>query len=124
MKKLLLAILMLVVASAAVAISKEGKVMMVDSVKMEWEAPGQDYYLIDVKEKVLWEDEKTGAKLALLKSPVGKIDNPHTHPSNQWAYLLSGSMEGKFFQIPAGVVHGGTIVKEETILLIFWDGPR
>jgi len=43
---------------------------IVDPEKMEWADPPRGYYLTEVKEKVLWRDEETGAKIALVKAPV------------------------------------------------------
>ena len=38
---------------------------------MEWEDAPKGYYLTDVKRKVLWVDEETGATWVLLKFPPG-----------------------------------------------------
>ena len=67
---------------------------VVDSKKLDWKSPPRGYYLTDVKEKVIWEDEKTGAKMALIKFPVGTADKFHNHPeADQFAYGLSGEAE-------------------------------
>jgi 2,4'-dihydroxyacetophenone dioxygenase len=101
-----------------------------------WESAPRGYYLTDVKQKTLWEDEKTGATLALLKFPPGVADKIHTHPeANQIAIGLSGEVE----MPPNGVVaplqpnmalimdkggkHGATRFIKESIVLFFWDGP-
>ena len=59
---------------------------IVDPGKLEWYDPPRGYYLSEVKEKVLWRDEETGAKIAMVKAPVGVMDRRHTHPeANQFA---------------------------------------
>jgi len=42
--------------------------------EMEWTTPPRNYYLSDVKEKVLYVNPDTGAKIALVKAPVGIMD--------------------------------------------------
>ena len=107
---------------------------ILDSKRLDWQDPPRGYYLTDVKEKVIWEDEKTGAKMALIKFPVGIADKPHCHPeADQFAYCLSGeaetgageriSMDGRFFYFPKGEIHGETKITKETVALFYWDGP-
>ena len=47
---------------------------------IEWEDSQRGYYLTQVKQKVLWEDRKTGATLVLVKFPPGVADKIHSHP--------------------------------------------
>ena len=91
---------------------------------LEWEDPPRGYYLSDVKQKTLWVDEETGATLALMKFPPGQVDRIHTHPeANQIVHPLTGPHAGKTVGITVkGEPHGGAEVKEETILLFYWDG--
>ena len=103
--------------------------------KLEWEDPPRGYYLADVKQKLLWKDEKTGATWALIKFPVGVADRLHTHPeANQFSFPLSGEVEmadgsivelnGKAASITLkGEKHGRTNFTKETISLFYWDGP-
>jgi len=87
-----------------------------------------------VKEKVIWEDENTGAKMVLIKFPVGIADKLHSHPeADQFTYGLSGeaetadgqriSMDGQFFYFPKGEMHGETQISKEAVALFYWDGP-
>ena len=107
---------------------------VVDSKNLDWEDPPRGYYITDVKEKVIWEEERTGAKMVLIKFPVGIADKLHSHPeSDQFTYGLSGeaetgdgqkiSMDGRFFYFPKGETHGATKITKETIALFYWDGP-
>jgi quercetin dioxygenase-like cupin family protein len=107
---------------------------LADAKTLEWEAPPRGYYLADVKQKVLWEDEKTGAMVALLKFPIGVVDKVHSHPgANQLIYGLSGEVElgdgsklpveGIFAHIPRGEKHGATNCTKESLFLFYWDGP-
>ena len=102
---------------------------------IEWEDPPRGYYLSDVKQKVLWEDKKTGATLALVKFPVGVADKIHSHPeATQITIGLSGEMlmppENKPMKIEPNMVvtaskggkHGASQVTKESIVLFFWDG--
>jgi quercetin dioxygenase-like cupin family protein len=107
---------------------------LLDSKDLEWEDPPRSYYYTAVKQKVLWEDQKTGAIIALLKFPVGVEGPVHSHPeANQFHYALSGeimtpdgirvSSEGVSGYCPKGVKHGGLNISKESIGLYFWDGP-
>ena len=92
--------------------------------KMEWTIPPRGYYLSDVKEKVLHLDPETGAKIALVKAPVGLMDKLHKHAeANQFTLVLTGERKWTFGYTPKGEVHGGSEVKEEAIGLFIWDGP-
>ena len=116
-------------------LTMEGSKMKIfDTKTFDWQDPPRGYYLTDVKEKVVWEDENTGAKMALIKFPVGIADKLHSHPeSDQFAYGISGevetgdgqkiSMDGQFFYFSKGETHGATKITEEAVALFYWDGP-
>jgi hypothetical protein len=93
--------------------------------ELEWKDPTRGYYLSDVKQKILWVNEETGATLALMRFPPGLVDKIHTHPrANQIVHPISGPNGGNSIGITVkGEPHGGAEVKEETILLFYWDGP-
>lgn len=104
--------------------------------EIEWEDPPRGYYLTDVKQKVLWEDPRTGATLALVKFPKGVADKIHSHPeANQITIGLTGEILMPPNNAPTklvpnmaaiaskGVKHGATECTEESIILFFWDGP-
>jgi 2,4'-dihydroxyacetophenone dioxygenase len=109
-------------------------VKLADEKTLEWEEPPRGYYLTNVKQKVLWEDEKTGAMVALVRFPVGVADKVHAHPeANQFFYGLSGEIEqgdgskapieGVFIHFSKGEKHGATKFSEEATVLFYWDGP-
>ena len=92
--------------------------------EMEWTDPPRNYYLSDVKEKVLHLNPETGAKIAIVKAPKGIMDKLHKHPeANQFAMLLDGGRKWTFGFTPKGEVHGGSDIKQEIIALFIWDGP-
>lgn len=93
--------------------------------EIEWEKPPRGYYISDVKQKTIWVNEETGATMAIMKFPPGLVDGIHTHPkANQLVYPLTGPNAGKMVGITKrDEPHGGLEVKEETILLFYWDGP-
>jgi quercetin dioxygenase-like cupin family protein len=103
--------------------------------ELKWEDPPRGYYLADVKQKLLWKDEETGATWAMIKFPEGIADKRHTHPeANQYSFFLRGEVErgdnnvielnGKVASIQEkGNPHGRTNFTKETIALFFWDGP-
>ena len=92
---------------------------------IEWKDPPRGYYISDVKQKTLWVNEETGATWVLMKWPPGVLDKKHTHPkANQLAQPLTGVNAGKMVSITKkGEPHGGTEVKEEMLVLFYWDGP-
>ena len=114
--------------------------------EVKWKDAPKGQYLTDVKEHILWKDEKTGAMLALRKLPKGDIhETAHTHPdANHWMFLFSGEAvgpdgfkltvsENDYFFIPApkGERHGGyatvpegTKFTKDFIGLWFFDGPQ
>ena len=111
--------------------------------EVEWKDAPKDQYLTDVKEHVLWQDEQTGATLALRKIPKGDIHEAvHKHPdANHWMFLFTGEVvypDGRkisvsendyfFLLAPKGEMHGGgpegTQFTQEIIGLWFFDGPQ
>jgi quercetin dioxygenase-like cupin family protein len=58
--------------------------------------------------------------VALMTAPAGKSSEPHSHPNEQWIYVLDGVMElivdgerytahpGEVIYIPANTVHCGS----------------
>ena len=99
-------------------------VKIVDPDSLEWVDPPRGYYLSDVKKKVLWTDDETGAKIALVKAPVGVMDRLHSHPdANQFVMILTGDRKWFFSYVHKGEKHGRSMVKEETVGLFIWDGP-
>jgi quercetin dioxygenase-like cupin family protein len=58
--------------------------------------------------------------VALMTAPAGKTSEPHSHPNEQWIFVLEGVMDlivdgqrhtahpGEVIYIPAGVVHCGS----------------
>jgi hypothetical protein len=116
--------------------------MKVNGQEVKWEDPPKGHYITEVKQHVLWRDEKTGAQMMLLKVPKGGVHElPHKHPhASQWGFGLQGEMirpdgthmaveeHGHFFgHVPKGEVHGGdprTKYLTDCIAFIYWDGPK
>lgn len=118
-------------------------VINVNNAEIEWEDLPEGFYLTDVKQHVLWTDEKTGAHFALVKFPKGGAHElPHIHPhASHWMFILSGEWNnGKqlitksegdygFSYRPKGIQHGPAkdspmeIVKD-IIVLMYFDGPH
>jgi hypothetical protein len=101
-----------------------------------WEDAPRDVFVTDVKQKVLWHNDATGATLILLKSPAssGITDRRHFHPdANQWSFGLAGEAiddNGKWTFLgavgynPKGQPHGPSRVTKDSLSFVFWDGPR
>jgi hypothetical protein len=98
---------------------------MINFDEIEWKDPPRGYYLTDVKQKTLWVNEETGATWVLMKWPPGVLDKIHTHPkANQLVYPVTGVNAGKMVSLTKkGEPHGGSEIKEEMIVLFYWDGP-
>jgi hypothetical protein len=100
-----------------------------------WTEPPPGFYLTHVKEKILWQNEHTGAMMILTKTPVG-IESPvHYHPdANQWNIGYHGAiettngtrqnLESTISFVPKGELHGTGKVVEKTLSLLYFDGPR
>lgn len=102
---------------------------------LEWKDPPTGYYLGDVKEKILWTDEETGALVTLMKFGPGPLDKRHRHPkANQWDFWIKGKLKegdrpvedasGQLGYVSKRDIHGGTQIVEECLVLFHWDGPR
>lgn len=64
--------------------------------------------------------------VALMTAPAGKTSEPHSHPNEQWIYVLEGVMDlivdgkrhtaqpGEVIYIPANTIHcGGTPIGQD-----------
>ena len=61
----------------------------------------------------------------IMKIPAGESSAPHTHPNEQWIYLMSGRLKaivdgderevgpGELIYIPAGIVHSVDVLPGE-----------
>lgn len=103
--------------------------------QIKWQDAPKGFYLTDVKEKILWENKKTGAIFLLGKAPIGLTDTPHIHPeANMLSYCLSGEIElpngtiskmaGHSGYQPKGTLDVGYKIVKEALILVYWDGPR
>ncbi|MGC1464774.1 MAG: cupin domain-containing protein [Pseudolabrys sp.] len=66
--------------------------------------------------------------VGLMRMPAGTGAEPHSHPNEQWIYVLQGTFRatidgkemdvkpGSVVYIPANVVHGGKATPEEDVL--------
>lgn len=89
-----------------------------------------------IRVNTLWENEETGASVALLDIPEGAgIPVRHKHASNQMMYCLKGRYEylepeslileeGAFYSNPKGHYHGPTRAVTDCLLLEIYDGPH
>jgi quercetin dioxygenase-like cupin family protein len=72
--------------------------------------------------------------VALMRAPAGKMGDPHTHPNEQWIYVLEGEFEiridgqahkvaaGGLIYIPAEKVHqGGATAKGDAVFFTCKD---
>ena len=63
--------------------------------------------------------------VALLRMPKGTGSDPHSHPNEQWIYLLEGNMDfvidgqsrtakaGSVIYIPANAIHNARVASDE-----------
>jgi quercetin dioxygenase-like cupin family protein len=103
--------------------------------EIPWSKPPSNFYLTHVREKILWQNEHTGAVMILAETPIGIVTPVHYHPNaNQWVIGLYGEIEnsnGKRQNIhqtlsfvPKGELHGTGRVTKKTLALVYFDGPR
>ena len=64
-------------------------------------------------------------QVGIMKIPAGESSAPHTHPNEQWIYLMSGRLRavvdgeerevgaGELIYIPAGIVHSVDVLPGE-----------
>ena len=62
--------------------------------------------------------------VARMRAPAGKMGDPHSHPNEQWIYVLEGAFEiridgqihkvgpGGLIYVPANVIHQGGATSE------------
>jgi hypothetical protein len=102
---------------------------------LEWHDIPDGMSLLPVKEKILWQDPKTGAMAVLQWLPIGLLETPHYHPhGNHFIYGISGEMEtpsgiveplgGIYRYVPKGTVDIGVKLVKEGLCISYWDGPR
>jgi quercetin dioxygenase-like cupin family protein len=72
--------------------------------------------------------EGEGMMVALMRMPVGTGSVPHTHPNEQWVYILEGTMDstvngqrrlvppGGVIYIPANTIHHATASPEGDVV--------
>ena len=107
----------------------------VDIHSMPWEEAPEGRFFTKVEQKILWQNEDTGAVLVLQKAQPGITEARHYHPdANQWGLCLSGECELPngaripteflFGYIPKGAVHMYPKITKESISLVYYDGPR
>lgn len=104
---------------------------LVQTDNMPWRAKS----LSGLSERMLWQDEGTGASIALVRFDRNAgIPAPHEHASNQFMFCLQGTYEytstgrlltpGSFYWNPKGNIHGPTTARETSVLLEIYDGPH
>jgi hypothetical protein len=102
---------------------------------VEWQDIPDGVYLLPVKEKILWQNDDTGAMAVLQWFPVGLVETPHYHPDgNHFIYGISGEVEtpsgtiesvaGTYRYVPKGTVDVGVKFVKEGLCIAYWDGPR
>lgn len=66
--------------------------------------------------------------VALMTAPAGKTSEPHSHPNEQWIYILEGTFEGAIegkpftakagtvVYVPANALHSGKATKDRDVV--------
>jgi len=74
--------------------------------------------------------------VALMRMPAGTGAKPHSHPNEQWIYILEGTFRaniagkeveagpGSVVYIPANTIHGGTASKEDVVFFTVKDASH
>ena len=107
----------------------------IDTTKFTWDEPTASFYPPGVQEKILYKNEETGSMIALIKYPAGITGKMHVHPdANEAGYYMYGEIEdqqgnpmsikGLFGVNQKGVEHGQMKALKDTVVMLFWDGPR
>jgi quercetin dioxygenase-like cupin family protein len=74
--------------------------------------------------------------VALMRMPAGTSAQPHSHPNEQWIYILEGTFRatiagkdveagpGSVVYIPANTIHGGAASKEDVVFFTCKDASH
>ncbi|OGL18037.1 MAG: cupin [Candidatus Rokubacteria bacterium RIFCSPLOWO2_12_FULL_71_22] len=69
-------------------------------------------------------------QIGLMRMPRGTGGRPHSHPNEQWIYVIQGTLEsevggvrtrvgaGSLIYIPAGVVHSALATPDEDVVFL------
>jgi quercetin dioxygenase-like cupin family protein len=69
-------------------------------------------------------------QVGLMRMPRGTGGRPHSHPNEQWVYVLQGTLDsevdgvklrvpaGSLMYIPAGVVHSALATPDEDVVFL------
>ena len=72
--------------------------------------------------------------VALMRMPAGTGSEPHSHPNEQWVYVLEGTMEsmvdgrhqlvkpGSLVYIPANTIHFAKATPESDVMFFYGEG--
>lgn len=126
----------LTVALVGVATSLPGgaraQATVLDTRAMTWERTDTPGFPPGATRKLLHFDEETGVGSALRRHPEGYSEPRHYHTTGGHSiYVLEGRLgvggveagPGQFFHFPANTAHGPIVSLEDSVFLIWSDGP-
>lgn len=100
--------------------------------EMTWEPADAPGFPEGATRKLLKVDQETGVASALRRHPEGYVEPRHYHTTAAHSiYVLEGRLDvggveagpGHFFHFPAYAAHGPLVSLEDSVFLIWTEGP-
>jgi quercetin dioxygenase-like cupin family protein len=129
-----LAVLAAILSSPAPGLAQmnEARPVHLDTKEMNWEPSDPEGFPKGRTRKLLHMHETNNSSAALIRHPKGYLEPVHYHTTaGHSIYVLQGRMRfegveatgGDFFYTPRNYAHGPLEMLEETVFLIWSDGP-
>ncbi len=128
----LISAVVLVCAAAAMPERALAQITAIDTKAMGWEIADTPGFPEGAMRKLLKIDRETGIGTALRWHPEGYVEPRHYHTTSAHSiYVLEGRLDvggveagpGHFFHFPAYAAHGPLIALEDSVFLIWTEGP-
>lgn len=130
--RVLIPFLALFCGAALVPRAASAQITAVSTEELRWERSDAPGFPEGAERKLLKIDPETGIGAALRRHPRGYVEPRHYHTTaGHSIYVLQGRLDvggveagpGNFFHFPAYTAHGPLTSLENTVFLIWTEGP-